>query len=278
MSRSGRLAQLIIAVAWSLVALIPFLSIALLSFRTQAGIYLNPFGVKGGFDPSNYSVAWNGPVGGVPLYRYLLNSAIAAAVCIFVGLAAGSTAAFRISRLDGRQRQRWRRIFLMGALVPIVVLILPLFLAADRLGLLNSALVLGVLYGALSLPTIILILESYFEGFPMELTEAARLDGLSSPMAFLRIVLPLSRGAMVSVSMLVLIFVWSEAQLGVVLLGSPTSRTVAVGMLGFVSMYSSNTAAMFAGLSVAVIPIMALYFAFNKQVMSGVTIGGTIRS
>jgi ABC-type glycerol-3-phosphate transport system permease component len=166
----------------------------------------------------------------------------------------------------------------MGALVPIVVLILPLFLAADRLGLLDSAVVLGVLYGALSLPTIILILESYFEGFPMELTEAARLDGLSSPMAFVRIVLPLSRGAMVSVSMLVLIFVWSEAQLGVVLLGSPTSRTVAVGMLGFVSMYSSNTAAMFAGLSVAMIPILALYFAFNRQVMSSVTIGGTIRS
>ena len=214
----------------------------------------------------------------MPLYRYLLNSAIAAAVCIVVGLAAGSTAAFRISRLDGRGRQRWRRIFLMGALVPIVVLILPLFLAADRLGLLDSAVVLGVLYGALSLPTIILILESYFEGFPMELTEAARLDGLSSPMAFIRIVLPLSRGAMVSVSMLVLIFVWSEAQLGVVLLGSPTSRTVAVGMLGFVSMYSSNTAAMFAGLSVAMIPILALYFAFNRQVMSSVTIGGTIRS
>ena len=278
MTRTRRLAQLAVAIAWSLVVLIPFLSIALLSFRTQTAIYLSPFGIKGGFDPSNYSTAWNGPSGGVPLYRYLLNSLIAAAVCILVGLGAGSTAAFRISRMDGRGRQRWRRIFLIGALVPIVVLILPLFMAADRLGLLDSAAVLGVVYGALSLPTIILILESYFEGFPMELTEAARLDGLSNPMAFLRIVLPLSRGALVSVSMLVLIFVWSEAQLGVVLLGAPTSQTVAVGMLGFVSMYSSNTAAMFAGLSVAVIPILGLYIAFNKQVMSSVTIGGTMRS
>jgi ABC-type glycerol-3-phosphate transport system permease component len=278
MTRIGRLVQLAIAIAWSLVVLIPFLSIVLLSFRTQTGIYLSPFGIKGGFAPSNYSVAWNGPAGGVPLYQFLLNSVIAAAVCILVGLGAGSTAAFRIARMDGRSRQRWRRVFLLGALVPVVVLLLPIFVAANRLGLLNSAIVLGVLYGALSLPTIILMLESYFEGFPVELTEAARIDGLSSPMTFLRIVVPLSRGALVSVSMLVLIFVWSEAQLGVVLLGSPASRTVAVGMLGFVGMYSSNTAAMFAGLSVAVLPILVLYIAFNKQVMSSVTIGGTIRS
>jgi raffinose/stachyose/melibiose transport system permease protein len=276
-SRTGKAAQLTVSVAWTLVVLVPFLSITLLSFRTQTGIYLHPLGTGGGFQFSNYSEAWSGPPGGEPLYRFLLNSIIAAAICITVGLGAGAIAAYHISRLGRHARQRWRKVFLVGALVPIVVLMLPLFLAADHLGLLNSAAVLGVLYGALSVPTIVLILESYFEGFPMDLADAARVDGLSGPMAFVRIVLPLSVGALVSVALLVLIFVWSEAQLGLALLGSPGSRTVAVGMLGFVGMYQSNTGAMFAGLSVAMIPVLALYIVFRRRVVTSVTISGTTR-
>jgi raffinose/stachyose/melibiose transport system permease protein len=278
MSRFGRAGQVAVALGWTVVVLVPFLSIVLLSFRTEDGIYLHPLGLSGGFQPSNYSDAWVGPPGGVPLYRFLINSMLAVAVCLGTGLSAGTVAAYRISRLDRTMRHRWRKVFLFCALVPLVVLVLPLFLAIDRLGLLNSAAVLGVIYGVLSTPTIVLILESYFEGFPMELHDAARIDGLSGAMAFVRIVVPLSRGAIISVSMLVLIFVWSEAQLGVVFLGSPTSRTVAVGLLGFVGMYQSNTAAMFAGLTAAMVPVVVLYLIFHRHVMSGVTIGGTVRA
>ena len=273
----GRTVQLIVALGWTLVVVVPFLSLVLLSFRSQVGIYLHPLGLTGQLYPSNFSTAWDGPPGGEPLYRFMLNSVVAAAVCLIIGLGAGAPAAYQISRLNARGRQRWRTVFLLGALVPIVVLVLPLFIAADELNLVDSTLVLGILYGALSIPAIVLILEAFFEGFPMELTDAARIDGLSGSMAFVRLVLPLSRAALIAVSMLVLVFVWSEAQLGVAFLGTPASRTVAVGMLGFVSMYQSNTPAIFAGLTIAMIPVMALYFIFHKQTMTSVTIGGTIR-
>jgi raffinose/stachyose/melibiose transport system permease protein len=126
-------------------------------------------------------------------------------------------------------------------------------------------------------PPTVLLLEAFFEGFPRELTDAARVDGMSGIMAFIKIVLRLSLGALITVSLLGVLFVWSEAQLGVAFLGSSGSRTVAVGMLGFVGLYSSNTGALFAGLTLSMVPIVVLYVVFRRHVAAGVTLSGTIR-
>ena len=122
-----------------------------------------------------------------------------------------------------------------------------------------------------------LILHSFYLGFPGELREAASLDGLGPVQTFVRIVLPLSKGPIVAVGMVNGFFVWGETQLAIVLLQDPESRTIPVGLLDFQGQFSANTGAIFAGLTMATIPLIALYLVFNRSIAKGVALGGVFR-
>ena len=169
------------------------------------------------------------------------------------------------------------RVFLVATVVPLVLLVIPYFQMFDAFGLTNSPLALGVAYGVISLPTTVLVLHAFFIDFPVELVEAAELDGLGLAGSFVRIVLPLAKGGIVAVSLLALIFVWGEAQLGIVLLQYPAYQSVPVGILGFRGQFTVQLGPIFAGLAIASIPIILVYLIFNRFVSKGIALGGSFR-
>jgi ABC-type glycerol-3-phosphate transport system permease component len=169
------------------------------------------------------------------------------------------------------------RLFLLGTIVPFVLLLIPYYQAYQALHMLDSPAAAGVAYGVIGLPTTVLVLYSYFRSFPAELREAAAIDGLGPGRTFLQIVLPLSRGPLAAAGLLLLVWVWNETQLAIVLLQQSGSLTVPVGLLGFQQTFTTDYGPLFAGLTIAVLPVLVLYLAFSKTIIRGVSLGGSTR-
>ena len=264
-------------VVWTVLCIVPFVLIFLLSFRSNTDIYTHPLGIGGSYQIANYKQAWQGPPEAAGMANYFRNTFLAALAALIVSLFVGSTAAYFASQLPRKTRQWFLRVFLLGSVVPFVLIVIPLFQSYNDLNALNQPVALGIGYGVLSLPTTVLVLTAYYTDFPRELIEAAACDGLGQFSAYLRIVLPLSKGVITAVGIVVLVFVWGEAQLGIILLQQPTSQTVAVGMLGFQGEFTTSLGPIFAGLSIATIPVVILYLAFNRFIRKGIALGGVFR-
>ncbi|MDQ0634373.1 ABC-type glycerol-3-phosphate transport system permease component [Arthrobacter pascens] len=266
------------AILWSVLAIIPFALIILLAFKSNTDIYTDPLGlfnVK--WHPQNFVDAWKGAPGGQGFAVYLLNSAIVTTVAITGCLLIGAFTAYFATLATPRVRMMVVRLFLVATTLPLIMLLIPYYTAFNALDLLGSPWALGVLYIALCLPTCVLILHSFYLGFPSELAEAAAIDGLGRIQTFVKIVLPLSKGPIVSVGMINAFFVWGETQLAIVLLQAPGSRTIPVGLLDFKGQFASNTGAIFAGLTLATIPLIIVYLVFNRTITKGVALGGVFR-
>lgn len=273
----GAVAQ-VWAVVWSLLCLLPFALIVLLAFKSNTDIFTNPLGLVGvHWNPANFAEAWNGPDGGEGFSVYLLNSAVVAMLALAGCVLLGAFTAYFATLASRRVRTAVVRGFLVATTTPLIMLLIPYYSAFSAVGLLSTPWALGVVYAALCLPTCVLILHSFFLGFPPELREAAAIDGLGIVRTFLRIVLPLSRGPIIAVAMVNGFFIWGETQLAIVLLQDPGSRTIPVGLLDFKGQFSADTGAIFAGLTLATVPIVVIYLVFNKSVTKGVALGGVFR-
>jgi len=267
----------ILLIGWTALTLIPFVLIALFSFRNNAGIYQYPLGIGGAYKTDNYVTAWNGPSSAAGMVTFFENTFIAGVIALVVTLTVGSTAAYFATKLPPRLRGPFSAVFLVAQVVPFVLLIVPYFQVFNALEILSNPAAIGVAYGVLTLPTTVLVLRGFYTDFPQELIEAATVDGLGEFAAYLRIVLPLSKGALTAVGMLALVYVWGEAQLGIVLLQSPASQTVTIGMLGFQGQFTSDLGPIFAGLTLASIPVIVVYLIFNRFVTKGIALGGVFR-
>lgn len=264
-------------IAWTALAMIPFVLILVYSLRNNADLFTHPLGIGGTYHPENYATAWAGPGSQGGMLDYFRNTVIAAFVALLVTLTVGSAAAYFATKLGRRLQAAFTAVFLGSSVVPFVLILVPYFQAYNAMSLLNSPAAIGVAYGVLTLPTTVLVLHSFYADFPQELIEAATVDGLGEFASYLRIVLPLSKGALTAVGMLALVYVWGEAQLGIVLLQESTSQTVSVGLLGFQGQFTSELGPLFAGLSIATVPVITIYLIFNRYVTKGIALGGVFR-
>lgn len=266
------------AILWTVLAIVPFALIVLLAFKSNSDIFTNPLGL---FDidwsPQNFVEAWNGAPGGQGFATYLVNSVIVAIIALAGCLGLGSFTAYFATLAAPRVRRAIILGFLFATTLPLIMLLIPYYSGFNGLNILSQPWAVGVLYAALCLPTCVLILHSFYLGFPGELREAAALDGLGPVATYVRIVLPLSKGPITAVGMVNAFFIWGETQLAIVLLQSPGSRTIPVGILDFQGQFSNNTGAIFAGLTLATIPLVMVYLVFNKSIAKGVALGGVFR-
>jgi ABC-type glycerol-3-phosphate transport system permease component len=266
------------AILWSLLALVPFVLIVMLGFKSTTDIYSNPLGIFGiEWRPQNFLDVWNGTTGGEGFATYLVNSVVVTLIAITGCVLIGAFTGYFATLATARVRRLVMRGFLVATTLPLIMLLIPFYTAFGALDLLSTPWALGVVYIALCLPTCTLILHSFYLGFPTELREAAALDGVGLFQTFVRIVLPLSKGPIVAVGMINGFFVWGETQLAIVLLQSASSRTVPVGLLDFQGQFSNNMGAIFAGLTLATVPLIVVYLVFQKSITKGIALGGVFR-
>ena len=203
----------------------------------------------------------------------LFNSVIVAIVAVGVTVACASAAAFVFARIRFRGREAMYTLFVFGLLFPTAVAILPLYILIRQLGLSGSLLGVALPQAAFGLPLSIVILRPFFRSIPMELEDAARMDGCGSFGFFWRVLLPLSRPALATVSVLAIVTTWNAFILPLVVLNSADQWTLPLGVMNFASTYSSDAARTLAFTVVSLIPALVFYVIAERHIVSGLTAG-----
>lgn len=207
--------------------------------------------------------------------RSFLNSVVIAGVTALLCVGFGSIAAYSLSRfVRPRLQQRLLLALLASRMVPVVSVIIPIYVSLQAIGLINTLLGLILTYTGLLIPFVIWILEGYFRSFPVELEEAAALDGCSPLAVFARVVLPLSRNGLFAAATFVVISVWSDFIVGLSLTSSPSVAPLSVALAQALNPITEPSWGLLngAGLVAALVPA-ALAFLLRGMVMQGMLSG-----
>lgn len=254
------------------VSLAPFLWSVTTSLKTPAEIHSAPptyFPER--ITIENYAEVFTRR----PFARYLANSLLVASGSTILALIAGSLAAYGLARLDLPAAGSIERGFLLFALFPPAVLLVPLFSVARPLGLVNSYIGLILVHAALNLPFVVWTLGAFFRGFPREIEDAARVDGFTRLRILLRIVLPLSAPAIAATAILAFIFSYNEFVIALAFMQEDAMRTVPVGisMLSGATVYDVPWGQISAAIVMTTLPVVGAVLAFQRWILRGLTAG-----
>jgi len=203
----------------------------------------------------------------------LLNSIKIASAVTVICIAIGSLAAYAIVRIPFKYNSFIQVGILTTRMIPEVSLILPLFIIASSLQLINKPIVLIITYMSFALPYAIWMMAAFFQTVPVELEEAARLDGCSRLGILFRVVMPISLPGLISTAMFVFLLAWDEFFYALIFTSTLASKTAPVAIAEFVGRYSVNITGMMAAGVLAALPPMLLAFIFQRYIVSGMTAG-----
>ena len=209
-----------------------------------------------------------------PFLRQLRNSFYVSTITTVVSAVVGCTAAYAITRLRFRGRQLIARFLIWSYLVPASVLFIPLFSLVQTLGLVGNTNSLLLAYLTFTVPFCTWLLIGYFKTLPVELEEAAMVDGCSHVGALLRITLPLATPALVVTTLFSFTLSWNEFLYAIVLVTNPVDQTVTAGIASFVGEDVYFWGKMFAGAILMSLPPVILYLVAQRWVVGGLTMGG----
>lgn len=203
----------------------------------------------------------------------LLNSIKIASAVTFICLVLGSLAAYALVRIPFKFNRAIQIGILGTRMIPEVSLVIPLFILASSLELLNKPIVLIIAYMTFALPYAIWMMAAFFQTVPIELEEAARLDGCSRLGILLRIVMPISIPGIISTAMFVFLLAWDEFFYALIFTSTLAAKTAPVAISEFIGRYAVNVTGMMAGGILAALPPVILGLVFQRYIVSGMTAG-----
>ena len=218
---------------------------------------------------SNYVFVLTDPV----LVRSLINSFVVSVGSTALSVVVSALAGYSFARFEFMGKNLIMSIILGLFMIPVVINIVPLYTMLSNVGMLNSPIALILTFQILIIPLNILLLKNYFETIPRELEEAALIDGCSRLGVLKRITIPLSMPGFAIAAVLSFRFSWNEFILPVVLANRPDSVVFQVALYQFISIYRIQWGYLTAGITLAIIPVLALMLSFQKQMIKGLTIG-----
>lgn len=192
------------------------------------------------------------------------------AICIVIG----SLAAYALVRIPFRFNRTIQLGIIATRMIPEVSLILPLFIIASSLKLINKPIVLIITYLSFALPYAIWMMVAFFQTVPVELEDAARLDGCTRLGILFRVVMPISVPGLVSTAMFTFLLAWDEFFYALIFTSTLSAKTAPVAIAEFVGRYAVNITGMMAGGIIVALPPVILAFIFQRYIVSGMTAGG----
>ncbi|MEU5941956.1 carbohydrate ABC transporter permease [Micromonospora sp. NPDC047548] len=257
---------------WAALTVLPLLWMFVSSFKSNGEILADPWGLPGTLHLDNWSRAWTG----AHIGRYFLNSLVVVAGSVSLTMVMGATAAYVFARYEFRGRQIVYYLFVGGLMFPVFLALVPLFFVVRNAGLFGTWTGLILVYSAYSLPFTVFFLTAFFRTLPTSVAEAALVDGCGHFRLFFRVMLPMARPGLISVAIFNFLSHWNQFLLPQVLMQGDESKWVLAQGLFALSVsqgYAGDYARLFAGLSIAVLPVLAVYVGFQRQVQSGLTAG-----
>ncbi|MBM4368771.1 MAG: sugar ABC transporter permease [Deltaproteobacteria bacterium] len=206
--------------------------------------------------------------------RQLFNSLVVSAATAALGVVLACTAGYALSRWSFPGREQLMGSFLVMQMFPAVVMSVPLYMLLDALHLLDSLAGLVLVYATTSVPFATWNLKGYFDTIPRELEEAATMDGASRWTTFTRVILPLARPAIAVTALFAFMTAWNEFILAATLMGDERAYTLPVVLNGYVGEFGAEWGKFAAGSIIVSVPVVALFFVLQKQLVEGLTAGG----
>ncbi|MFN8221731.1 MAG: carbohydrate ABC transporter permease [Gaiellales bacterium] len=251
------------------IAMFPILWTISLSVRTNQDVFSNKI-LPHTFRPSNFVDAWR-QYGLEILFRH---SAIITLGTVVVSLLFSVAAAYGFSRYRSRLSEGLFMLILTGLMIPPAAIIIPFFLTMRQLHLYNSLIAVIIGESAFALPFGVLILRGYIDNIPVDLTDAARVDGATDWRAFWYVALPLMRPALATVALFTTITTWNGFLIPLVLLSNGAESTITVGLAPLNSQYGAlHLELMTATAVLAIIPVLAVFLAARRYFVQGLSAG-----
>jgi raffinose/stachyose/melibiose transport system permease protein len=253
----------------SLVYLYPLIWLVINSLKTDKELFANPWSVSFSFNIKNYVTAWKaGNIG-----ASFLNSTFVALSTVAITILAASMAAFAIRRLKWKYSGLALAIFMLGVFIPIHSTLIPLFMIFNKIKLINNYLSLILPYTAFALPTSIFILGGFMSSFPREIEEAAVMDGCKMSGVFWRMIFPLSKTAIVTISIFNFVNSWNELMFAIIFMPATGRMTLPVSLTRFRGQYSTNWTIQLAAIVIMVLPSLIAYIFLNDKIIKSLTVG-----
>lgn len=235
------------------------------AFRSAPQIAKSPFGLPDFGNWSNFQTAWM--TGG--LGHAFVNSLIITGVSVVLLVVLGASASYYFARSVGRSGNRWYLFVLTGVMIPGQLGILPLYRTFAQLSLTGSLFSVIAVSVGVHLPLTVLLYTGFMRQLPADYEEAARLDGATPWQAFVRVVAPLMLPVTGTVVILTTVAIWNEFFTPLIYLSGTQNVTVPVQIFSFVGEFTANWGAIFAGLLLASLPLLILFFLLQRYVIRG---------
>ena len=257
---------------YAAIVIIPMLWCIMSALKTTKEFYADVWALPSELYFQNFKNAWETAGIGINI----VNSIVIVGAAVILTMVLAAMLSYVVTRYRFPGSKLIKTIFIMGIFVPLMLGTIPEFLILQKLHLYDTRIGLVLVYTAYSLPLSVMIMTSIFETIPSTYAEAAMIDGCDHFGTFFRIMLPLSRSGLVTISIFNFLWTWNDYLYAMTFLPTASKRTLPVGMvmLQSTAMYKTDWGALFAGLVIIMIPSVIIYALFNKQLQSGMNAGG----
>ncbi len=261
----------LVLIIYSIIVVYPVVWTILSSFKTNQEFYTSAWALPQGFYIDNYINAWHT----AKIGTYFINSVIVVAITVALTLVLCATTAYVLARFKFKGNTLIQTLYMSGLYVPTILGIVPIFLLLVSLRMLDTWRGLIIIYTVFSLPFSVFVLIAFYKTIPNELSDAARIDGCSEYGTFWRIMFPISKTGLITVSIFNYIWVWNDYLFGMTFITNDLKRTLPVGLVRLTEtlQFKTEWGSLFAGLVIIMAPSIIVYALFQQQLTKGLTAG-----
>ena len=256
-------------VFFAIVVILPVVWLLFCSLKSQQELAVNTWGLPQDWMFSNYAEAWERS----RISVYLLNSLYTTVLAIIITIVTVCPVAFVLAKFDFKVNRLIYYFAIAGMMIPIHSAIIPIYMMVGDMGAYNSLSILSVIYGAFRIPISIFIMESFIRVLPKELDECAFIDGCSVPRLFFKIIMPLSKDGVVTISVLTVLACWNELLVAMLIMNQTMKKTLPIGLMGFLAEYTSEYTKLAAGVMIAIVPGILFYAFASSKIEKGMVAG-----
>ncbi len=269
LKKTGKFLFNLIMVLFSVTCIFPIIWILYSSLKTKDEFMLNIISLPEHLQFNNFYRAF---IEG-KMYTYFISSVLNSVVTVFFVILISFCIGYVLSRYKFKGRDFIYTLFIAGMLIPMYALIVPLFIQFKTLGLYDKFFTLIIPYIAIRLPLAIFLFESFIKTIPVELDEAAYMDGATTFFTMVRIILPVCKPVMSTILILAFLDTWNEFPFALVLVTKDVFRTIPVGLTNFYGQYTTDYTTLMAAMVISILPVITVYLIFNKKIIQGMTAG-----
>ena len=270
-SRWSAVSTQTVLIGWAVTVIFPMIWMIYSSFKTDQELFFSPWAAPVELQWDNFARAWTKAHVG----DYLLNTLIVVVPALLLTLIISAMAAYVLARFEFVGRRFLFYMFLSGMLFPVFLALVPLFNLVNQLKMLNTFHGLIIVYIAYSRPFTIFFLTGFFKTLPTEIEESAIMDGANPYQVFFKVMLPMASPGLISMGIFNFLGMWNQYVLPLVLISDESKYMLSQGLafMLFKQFYENDWSALFAALTIIMVPTLIVYITFQKQIQDGITTG-----